>query len=201
MKNIDRQIQEAIIALKQGGIIIYPSESCYSFGCDAKNQSAVGKIHKIKDDNNSKKPMTILVSSLRQLGDFAALNEKAVKIAGALMPGQINLIVDKKDREKFNWISSSENGIAFRIPANKIALELIKKFGSPITTTTVNIHGKPSMYKIGEIQELFGKEVSAVIDVGDLDESVRVSTIFDTRTGKILREGPISEQKIFSALL
>ncbi len=194
MKN---DFEKALECLKDGGVIIYPSESCYSFGCDAKNEIAVKKIHEIKNESINK-PITLLVSDLKQIEEFGIINETAEKISEKLMPGKISLIIEKKDPEKYGYLS--ENGICFRIPDNKIAFDLCANFGGAITTTSVNIHKEPSMYKISEVIEKFGNKVSTIIETGDRDENIPVSTIYDTMENKIIRRGPVSEEIIMKIL-
>lgn len=180
--------RRAASCLKNGGVIICPSESCYSFSCDARCEEAVSRIHKIKGDAEFK-PITIMVSDLGQVEEFGILNDKTKELAEKFMPGQINLIIDKKDPEKYNFLSRAEDGIAFRIPNCEITLEIIRRFGSPITTTSVNLHGHPGIYKIAEARKLFQDKVCAIVNAGDLNEKIPVSTIYDTRTGKVIREG------------
>jgi len=192
-------VKKATACLKNGGVIICPTESCYSFSCDAGNRKAVECIHEIKQDTEFK-PMTIMVSKLEQIEKFAVLNAVAEKLAKKLMPGQINLVVNKKDESEYNFLSRSGDGIAFRIPNNEITLEIIRQFGSAITTTSVNLHGQPGIYDISKARELFEDKVCAIVDGGNLDKSIPVSTIYDTRSGKILREGLIKEKDILMAL-
>jgi len=184
-------IKEAVKIMKNGGIIICPSESCYSFSCDAKNESAVKKIHEIKQEN-SDKPMILIVSNLKQIEEFGVLNETAFKLAEKLMPCQLNLIIKKKQ----NYDFLGRETIAFRIPANKIMLDLAEEMGSAITTTSVNIHNQEPIYEIAKAKKLFEKQVDFIIDNGNLDKSVPVSTIYDTIHKKIIRKGLITEEEI-----
>lgn len=188
-------IKTALSCLRAGRAIICPSESSYSLSCDARSEMAVEEIRRVKKDQKFK-PMTILVSDLKMVEEFGILSDKAREIVGRLMPGQLNLIIEKRDEKGFNWLSRQGEGIAFRIPNNNIMLDLIKGLGWPITTTSANLHGKPSLYKIEEVKMLFSEDVCCIIDAGDLDESISVSTVYDTRTGRVLREGPIKEWEI-----
>ena len=191
MEEIDRVIE----LLKKGEVIIYPTESCYGFGCDAKNKEAVEKIHKIKEEPLDK-PVTIITSDLEQMKEFGEINDKITKLSKEFMPGQLNLVINKNDK----YPHLSKEGISFRIPNHPIALEIPKKLGSAITTTSVNIHNQPSIYKIEDVKKLFQNKVTHIIDGGDLNEETPTSTIFDTRNNKVLREGIITEEQILEAL-
>lgn len=196
-KSKNSHIQTALDCLRGGAVIICPSESSYSLSCDARSEKAAEEIRRIKGDKEFK-PMTILISILEMIEEFGILNDKAREIAERLMPGQLNLIIEKRDEAEFNWLSRAGEGIAFRIPDNETMIELIKGIGSPITTTSANLHGEPSLYKISKVKELFGGKVCCIVDAGDLDESIPVSAIYDTRRGKVLREGLIKEKDIFN---
>jgi len=171
-------MKKAIELLKQGKVIIYPTETSYSFGCDPRNKAAVEKIHELKKEKT--KPIMLIISNLKQIEEFGILNETANKLA-KFMPCPLNLIIEKKE----NYPHLSKDGIAFRISSNKIANQLAEAFG-PITTTSVNIHGNPPIYNIDETKQFN----IYTIDTGNLEKNP-VSTIYDTRTNKTLREGPI----------
>jgi len=189
------QINKAIKYLKGGKIIIYPTETSYSFGCDAKNKKAVEKIHKIKKESKNK-PIMLIVSNLRQIREFGIINKTTLKLCKNLKLGYLNLIIKNKDNKKYNYLS--KDTIAFRISSNKVAHQLAKKFGSAITTTSVNMHKEPALYNIKKIKEQF--KVDYIIDAGNLDEKIPVSTIYNTINNKIIRKGPITEKQIKNAL-
>ena|SRR3989344_1003075 len=184
------QIKEAISFLKQGELVIYPTESSYAIGADFLNPKAIEKVHALKQEPKDK-PLGIIISNLNQIKSIASLNLSAIKLANKFFPGQLNLIVKKID---------SEETISFRIPNNPITLELASKFDSPITATSANIHNSPALYEIEEIKRTFQDKVSLIIDAGDLNEKIPVSTIFDTTKNKTLRQGLITEAQILDLL-
>ena len=189
------QPSKALQHLRNGDVIIYPSESCYSFGCDAKNKEAVEKIHEIKHEGNDK-AFILNVNDLIQLKDFGILNDVAIALCTHFMPGALTLIIDKK--EKYPHLST--DGIAFRILSNETARTLAKEFGSALVTTSVNLHGEKPLYTISDVKKQFGHHVSYIIDKGDLKETVQQSTIFDTRTNTVLREGALTSKEIYDFL-
>lgn len=186
-------LSKAIYCLKNGQVIIYPTESCYALGVDAKNEKALKILHQTKQELKGK-PVPIIVSDLKQLDTLAHLNQSAQKLSRKFHPGQLNLIVDFIEPQKYKFLSSS--GLCFRIPKKDICLTLCEKFGSAITTTSANIHGQKSIYKIDQIRKVFSDKVCQIIDASNLDESVPVSTIYDTRTKTIIRKGLITKKEI-----
>ncbi len=192
-----KEIKKAVGILKSGGIIIFPSESCYSLGCNVFNSTAIKRIRKIKHDDK-KKPYSIIISNINQIKKVGILNKESNKLIKNLMPSQLNLIISKK-KGKFLELAYN-NSISFRIPANKIALELVKKLKKPIITTSLNIHGMPSIYSIKEAKKQFQDKVDYILDSGNLNKKNKVSTIYDTRTNRIIRKGPISLKQINKVL-
>lgn len=182
--------------MQKGEVIITPSESCYGFSCDALNPKAVAKINALKGRKNM--PLTVLVSNLSMLDQIIRLDEVSTKLSQAFHPGPLNIIADFKTVDKYAYLSS--NGLAFRIPKHQMLVDLINAFGSPMTTTSANRHDCPAIYKIDEIKAMFGDNVCAILDDGNLDESVLPSTVFDARNKKMVRNGPISLDEIKMAL-
>jgi len=178
-------------------VIICPSESCYGFSCNARNKEAIKIIHQIKQEPQDK-PLTLAISDISQIKEFGVVNEKTQKIAAKLFPAQLNLIISENQPNNFSFLTKS--GISFRIPNHKILSELAKAISAPIVTTSANLHNQPPSYNIAKIKELFEDKVDFILDGGDLDENNPTSTIYDTRTNKILRQGIVTLDQIQEAL-
>jgi len=188
-------INKVIGILRNGGVVILTSESCYGISALASSKSAIERIHTIKQESNNK-PVTILVNSLNQLREFGVINDIAIKLSHHFHPGQLNLIINLKD-EKFDYLSS--DGIAFRIPQHKLLHNIIEILGEPITTTSANIHGQAPIYNQSDLHSLDGS-VDYINQDGNLDSQIPPSTVYDTRNGKILRQGSITLEQIHCAL-
>lgn len=187
---------KAVQCLLKGEVIVTPSESCYGLSCDAYQIPAVAKLNALKGRANM--PLTVLVADLKQIEEFGVLTPLAIRLSGVFHPGPLNLIIDLKDPEMFSYLSP--NAIAFRIPAHHTLRSLIQTYNHPITTTSANIHGQPELYKIDAVRQQFGSSVCTILDCGDLPEHGLPSTVFDTRSGKVIRPGPITEEHIYQAL-
>ncbi len=181
--NDKRTTETALSILKKGGIIIYPTETQYGMGADVINVKAIKKIFSAKARPPEKKVIWAF-SDVKMIKKHFSLNRQQEKIVNKLMPGPFTLVI---------------NGQGFRIPANKAAIKIIRKFGRPITTTSANISGKETPNKIKDIIELFEGKVDMIIHAGDLKKS-KPSTVFNWNTKEILRKGPISKKEIYSLL-
>ena len=135
--------QKALDFLKQGEIIITPSESSYGLTCDATNLDAIDKIHKIKREPFDK-PLIIAISKLSQLKQLNGIISQETKaLSDSFHPGQLNIIIPTTDNKT----------IAFRIPNNEILKQLSQELNKPITTTSANIHGQQPIYEIEEVRK------------------------------------------------
>ncbi len=182
----ENSIKETVNALKNGGICVYPTETCYGLGCDATNEKAIKKLRKIKKMNDEKK-ISIIVSSLEMIKKYGRVTKRVEKIVNLFMPAPLTLVIRKK-KSIPDILNKDE--IAFRIPNNLVALRLVKEFEKPITTTSANITTKPSIYTFDKIRKVFEGKVDIILDGGDLPLEPP-STIVDMtkRKAEIIREG------------
>lgn len=191
-KNPEFQIIKNIVEeLKKGKIIIYPTETCYGFGADALNKKAVMKIYKVKREPK-KSNIIVIVDSIKTAERFGFIDNRVKKIVKNFMPGPLTLIVKRK--KVFPKITNKD--FAFRISSNKIASMIVKKLKKPLTATSANIHGNPSIYSAKEAIEMFYGKVDIIIDAGRL-KKIKPSTIIDVKNEvpKLIREGPIPFEK------
>ena len=164
--------------IAQGKIIAYPTDTVYGLGCDAQNKTAVGKIFKIKKRPRAQ-PLSILVSDFKMLERFTRLNKKEKGFARAKLPGKFTLIFSHRKK-----LPVSKGKIGFRIPKHWCA-KIAKEFGGPITTTSANIHGKPTPGRVSELAEIFGRKVDLYVDGWRLNG--KASKVIDFSERKILR--------------
>jgi len=191
-------IKEAASIIKQGGLVIYPTETCYGLAANALDPKAVKRVYEVKNRPYSK-PLSIAVSDLEMAKKYAHFNPEAEKLAKELLPGPLTIALPKKPviPDIVN-----PNKIAIRIPDNPIAILLIEEAGVPITATSANKTGDPSPYNVNDaINSLVGN-VDFVIDAGQLPK-VQPSTIVDFTEKPyplITRVGPIPPSKILKIL-
>ncbi len=164
--------------IAQGKIIVYPTDTVYGLGCDARNKIAVRKIYKIKKRPEDL-PLSVLVSDFKMLARFAKLNSAEKKFAAAKLPGKYTLIFSPRKK-----LPVSIGRVGFRIPKHW-CVKIAKEFGGPITTTSANVHGKETPARISDLLKIFGKKVDLYIDGGELRG--RASKVVDVEAKKILR--------------
>ena len=192
----NRTIKKAARILKKGGLVIYPTETCYGLGSDATNTKAIKRVYKVKKRPYSK-PIHIIVSSLKMMGRYGEITKEIKFLVKKFMPGPLSIVTRK--RKTIPKILNPKE-ITFRIPGNTVALKLVKEFKKPITTTSANISEQSPLYKIKDVIKTFDNKVEMIIDCGDL-KTTKPSTFIDMKSKpKILREGPIKGKLILREL-
>jgi L-threonylcarbamoyladenylate synthase len=189
IKNIAKEV-------KKGKIVVYPTETCYGLGTNALNKNSVKRIYKIKK-KPTKSNIIVIVPTLRVAKRYGHINKLAEILVKKFMPGPLTLIVKRK--KSFPKITNED--FAFRISRSNVALKLAREAKVPLTATSANIHGKPSIYSGKEIIKQFDKKVDIILDAGNL-RKIKPSTIVDltNEKPKIVREGPIDENIILNFL-
>lgn len=196
-ENIDEnELNNCINVIKNGGIVIFPTETVYGIGASAYNEESVRKIYEIKN-RPDEKPLSILVGDINEIENYAIISDELErKIINNFMPGPITIVL-KKRPGIFDYVSSGKDTIGVRIPDNKIILTVLKKLKLPIVAPSANISGKPSGIILQEILKDFDNKVDICIDGGKAELS-EPSTIVQIINGKIviLRQGKITLEEI-----
>lgn len=177
---IGRDIKKAADIIRNGGIVIYPTETVYGIGANIFSQDALKKVFAIKKRMPGK-PVSIAVSGFGMISDLAYINEKERRFIEKLLPGPVTVLLKKKDTVPD--ILTSGDVVGIRYPDHNIAIELIELAGVPITSTSANISGEPPPCRVDEIK------ISAdfIIDGGNCGGEP--STVVDIVNRKIVRKG------------
>ena len=194
------KLQEAAQIIKQGGIVVFPTETVYGIGTSGLDEKAIDNLYKIKERPKNK-PISLLVSDIQMIEDLAEdITDMEYKIIKNFFPGPLTIILKKKKTIPNN-LTANQDTVGIRMPSNKIARELIKYAGVPIATPSANISGKPSATNIDSIVKDFGNKVDYYIDGGESDIGIS-STIVKVCNNIpcILRKGTITEEQIYKAI-
>lgn len=194
------ELREPAEIIKNGGVVIFPTETVYGIGVNGLDEKAINKLYKLKKRplNN---PISLLVSNIKMVEELTKnISELEYKVMETFFPGPLTIILQKKDIIP-NILTANTNMVGIRMPDNEIAIKLIEYAGVPIATTSANISGKPSGINIEDIQGDFQEEVDCFIDNGKSKLAIpsTVIKIVDKQV-HILREGTISEEQISKIL-
>ena len=183
--------------IKNGGVVIFPTDTVYGIGCDPYNQNAINRIFAIKKRDKTKQ-LPILGYSKKKLEDIVKFDVYASKIADKFWPGELTMVLPLKD-DKLKKLSGSENSLAVRVPNNKCALSLLKKC-KLIVGTSANISGKESFTDPQNLDSDISK--CDIFLNGGLIQNSSASTIIkiENKDIKILRSGNISKNDLEKVL-
>jgi L-threonylcarbamoyladenylate synthase len=200
-------ISNAAQALKDGHLVAFPTETVYGLGADATNEKAVSRIYSVKGRPVGH-PLIVHISSINKLEAWATdIPDYAIKLARKFWPGPLTLILPRTDLAK-DFITGGQNNVGLRIPAQPIALALLKTFeelgGNGIAAPSANRFGAVSPTTAGAVGEELGDYLDSadlVLDGGQSLVGIE-STIIDC-TGlapRVLRPGAITEEMIEQTL-
>ena len=190
------KIKEAAEEIKNGNIVLFPTETVYGIGANALNQEAVNKIFKAKG-RASDNPLIVHISNIEVLDNLVkSIGEIEKKLITNFWPGPLTIIFDRKNSIPNNVTASLET-VGIRMPNNDIAIKLIEFANVPIAAPSANISGKPSGTKIEDIIDELDGKVDYILDSGMVDIGVE-STVVRVINNKvhILRPGKITVEDI-----
>lgn len=190
------KLKEAAEIIKNGGIVIFPTETVYGIGVNALDSNAVKQLYQIKQ-RPLNKPISLLVNNMDMIEQVTKnISKLEYDIMKEFFPGPLTIILNKKDIVP-NIVTANSNTVGIRMPSNKIALKLIEYADVPIATPSANISGKPSGTNLENIIRDFDGKVDCFIDGGESKIGL-ASTIVQVTDGvpHILRQGAITKEQI-----
>ncbi|MFT6048146.1 MAG: L-threonylcarbamoyladenylate synthase [Arenicella sp.] len=181
----DRALSDAVAVLKSGGVIAYPTESCFGLGCDPMNRPAVARILAIKKRAVSQ-GVILIASDVDQVNAYADLaSAPLLESILASWPGPNTWLLAKRNAVP-DWLSGEHTTIAMRVTAHQTSQHLCKSYGAAIVSTSANRHGRPALTDIGSLRSEMGSELDYILDASIGSDSVP-SLIRDATTGQQLR--------------
>ncbi len=159
-----RKIKQQAELLRDGGIVIYPTDTTYAFGCDMYNKHGVEKILAIKRMPRNKL-LSLVCGDLKEASQYGFLENSSYKIMKRCLPGPYTFIL-KATKLVPRIMVTKRKTIGIRIPDNRIALDLVEELGHPIITASVRLEGEEIMGEPWDMHERLGHLVDSVLDAG-----------------------------------
>jgi len=202
LKDTEFYLQIAVEKIIEGKVIAFPTNSVYGIGGDPQNLDVVERIFEIKFRDRSK-GLLLLVSDFEEASKIVEFNEVAKKLADKYWPGQLTLILKRKEPNIIPLeVSAHQDTLGLRVPENKIILKILrilkeKGYLGGIIGTSANYSGEPPSISGDEVVKKLLSPIDLIID-GGKSKSKTPTTIIDSTTQKLkfLRIGKISEEEI-----
>ncbi|MBQ4345350.1 MAG: threonylcarbamoyl-AMP synthase [Muribaculaceae bacterium] len=186
----DRYMDEVIDKLRNGGIIIYPTDTLYAIGCNALNNQAIERICKLKGLNPQKEHLSIICHDISQASDYARIDNRAYQLLRESLPGAFTFILPASSSLPKAFKGRKTVGI--RIPDNAIALEIASRLGNPIMTTSIewDEDAPEEACDPQSIAMRYENDVDIIIDGGQGDTiPSTVIDCTDSSNPELIREG------------
>ncbi len=182
-----RLISQVVDCLKQGGVIAYPTDTTYGFGCDIFNKKGVKKIYQIKQ-RDPRKPFSFICADLSDVSNYAQVSNFAFRTMKRHLPGPYTFVLEAT-RVVPDVLTTKQKTVGIRIPENEIALEIVRQLGHPLVTTSANLSGDEPAHDPVVIYENLSKSLDIVIDGGiSLGDPSTVISLVDDKI-EVLRQG------------
>ena len=159
-----RLIRKAVEIIREGGIVIYPTDTVYGMGCDLFNRKGIERIYEIQR-RDRRKPLSFVCADLKDISRYARVTDKAYKIMRRLLPGPYTFILEAS-RIVPKTILPKRKTTGIRVPDNMICLVLAAELGSPIISSSVKDQEGELLSDPRIIDELFGRRIDLIIDGG-----------------------------------
>jgi tRNA threonylcarbamoyl adenosine modification protein (Sua5/YciO/YrdC/YwlC family) len=183
----ERLLRQAVQALTDGGLIAYPTDTCYAIGCDLYNTKGIARIYQIKRRPLSK-PFSFICADLKNISEYAQVGNFAYKTMKRLLPGPYTFVLEAS-RLVPKILQTKRRTVGIRVPDHPIALGLVRLLGHPIISTSASLPDGPVESDPYEIEEKFKPHLGLVIDAGIILPAPSSIISFIDDVPEIIREG------------
>ncbi len=183
----DRQLDEVVRDLKNGAIMIYPTDTLYAIGCDALNVKAIDRICRIKGINPDKTNLSIICSDISQVAEYARYDNYAFRLLKDNTPGPFTFLF--KTSSSLPKAFKGRKIVGVRIPDCNTAIQIVKKLAAPILSTSIDFSDEDYAVNPELMAESYYDKVDMLLDAGT--GGIEPSTIVDCTSNEmqIIREG------------
>ena len=198
VKADEEGLRIAAATMRNGGVVIYPTETVYGIGCIPSDPDATMRVCEIK--GRAENPLPLVCSNIEMARKVVQFNATAEKLAEAFWPGPLMFILPSKVVYPM-WVTHGKKTLGLRVPGAEVPRKLAQLAGGVMVSTSANISGEPPAITATEANSQTGFKVDVVVDGGPSPGGTP-STILDL-SGKemwILRSGPITGSQIMEAL-
>jgi tRNA threonylcarbamoyl adenosine modification protein (Sua5/YciO/YrdC/YwlC family) len=184
-----RRIAEIVEEIRRGGLIAYPTDSSYAFGCHIGDKRAIDRIRNIRKTDKHHN-FTLVCSDLSEISTYARVDNWAYRLLRSLTPGPYTFILQATRQVPKRLQNPKRRTIGLRVPDHPVVQAILKELGEPIMSSTLLLPGADlPLNDAFEIQEKIGDRIEMIIDAGPT--GIEPTSVVDLSGGsvRILREG------------
>jgi tRNA threonylcarbamoyl adenosine modification protein (Sua5/YciO/YrdC/YwlC family) len=184
-----RRIAEVVATIRRGGLVAYPTDSCYAFGCHIGDKRAMDRIRRIRQTDKNHN-FTLVCSDLSEISLYARFDNWAYRLIKSLTPGPYTFILQASREVPKRLQNPRRRTIGLRVPDHPIVHAMLSALGEPIMSSTLTLPGDeyPLTYVV-EIEDRIGNQIELIVDAGPI--GIEPTSVIDLSEGsvKILRQG------------
>lgn len=159
-----RTIHRAVLALQEGGLIAYPTDTYYGIGCDLFQKKAIGRLFVLKGPNR-KRPLTLICPDLSDVAQYARVSNFAYRTMRHLTPGPFTFVLEAT-RPVPEMMTTRQKQVGIRVPQSPVALALTRELGHPLANTSATAGDDAALTDGKDIKAVLGHGLSLILDAG-----------------------------------
>jgi tRNA threonylcarbamoyl adenosine modification protein (Sua5/YciO/YrdC/YwlC family) len=184
-----RLVAQVVDVIRGGGLVAYPTDSCYAFGCQLGNREALGRIREIRG-LDERHHFTLVCHDFAQLGQFVHVSNAVFRLVKAATPGSYTFILPATKEVPRRLWNPNKKTVGVRIPAHRVAQALLAELGEPLVSSTLLLPGEAEPLTQGwEIKDRLDHRLDAVVDSGDCGTEPTTVVDLSQEEPEILRRG------------
>jgi tRNA threonylcarbamoyl adenosine modification protein (Sua5/YciO/YrdC/YwlC family) len=189
-----RDLKAIVKELKNGAVMLYPTDTVYAIGCDLMAKKAIDRVRQIKKMANDK-PLTFLCSSLSNISEYAGVNDQAYRLMKNLIPGPYTFVLPGSRQVPKLVLSPKRKTTGIRVPNHIICQEILKELGNPIISTSAHLPDNEGDYPtIDREKALLFDTLDGLVDIvidTDKEPGFNTSTVLDLtqENPEVIRQG------------
>ncbi|ELZ30430.1 translation factor sua5 [Halogeometricum pallidum JCM 14848] len=191
MSNLDDSIDAAAAAVRAGEAVVYPTETVYGLGADATDADAVERVFELKGRDRTK-PLSVGVPDVAAAREYARPTPFETRFMERFLPGPVTVVVERGP-DLPDALTAGRARVGVRVPDYETTLEFYRRAGRPVTATSANRSGAPSIRTPAELDPALRKRVGAVLDAGETPGGTE-STVVDPGRNVIHRRGAMADE-------
>jgi len=184
-----RRVAAIVQIIQNGGLIAYPTDSSYAFGCHIGDKRAIDRIHRIRR-TDKKHNFTLICSDLSEISTYARVDNWAYRLIKSLTPGPYTFILPATREVPKRLQNPKRRTIGFRVPDHPLVHAVLENLGEPIMSSTLTLPGESMpLTDPLEIEARIGHQIDAILDAGPT--GIEPTTVLDLTGGsvEVLRQG------------
>ncbi len=184
------EFDRAAEAIDDGELVVYPTETVYGLGAAALEPEAVERVFEVKERDRSK-PLSFAVPSVPSALQYVRATERERRFMATFLPGPVTVLCRRRESVP-DELTAGRDRVGVRVPDHPLALRLCERAGTPITATSANVSGRPSVRELEDLDPEIREAAAVVLDGGETDGTE--STVVDVASETIHRRGAQADE-------